>query len=52
VPVAVVDLDADAGDRSTVVVEGDEAGSVERGEPFGEVVGLVLEPHADVGDVG
>ena len=49
--VPIVHLDADSGDHPTVVVERHETGPVERGEPLREVVGLVLEPLAEIGDV-
>ena len=49
--VPIVHLDADTGDHPAVVVERHETRPVERGEPLREVVGLVLEPLAEVGDV-
>ena len=51
VSMAIVDLDADSGDRSSVVAEGHQPRSVERGEPFREFVGLTLEPHAEIDEV-
>jgi hypothetical protein len=47
----IVYLDADAGDHPTLV-DGHQARTVERSEPFGKLVGLLLKPRAEIGDVG